>query len=379
MTGSPGNQTDKDDKCPLTFYPCIFKDAGECTLGIPSQEVKPCMLGVAETLVKKEDLAALTKDAHENGYKALAIEYHHLRFNKADTIVELEHRYTQSLKKLTDTGQFLPLPFKGLREKSQHRASEFAKKYHCQRIFSKIGHEELGFPDNLLARIGTSFHAVCNQQQLPWIHENDMLVALGIEPISRKMYCEVPLLYNYKDIATSIHADDLLQFLPNELEFGKDIGDIGVHDMKRKAYSTHEEKGHKMQLAANVLGAEQSIGVKSKWFYIITSKRPRKAVVGRHRLPEYHIGKIAREGITVEDFHSLLVDTNKEQAQLLDDRVYWNSNKEKLTKKGICGNCFDKDTCNYVTGIMNENRQSMRETLEDTLDVVLPNKELPAP
>src|SRR3990172_1654798 len=221
MTGSPGNQP--DNRCPLTFYPCIFNDAGECTLGLPSQKEKPCMLGVAETLVPKEDLQALTNDAHVNGYKALAIEYHHLRFNKADTMVELEKGKTQSLKKLTDKGKFLPLPFKGVKGKSQHRASEFAKKQHCQRIFSKIGHQDMGFPDGLLARIGTAYHALSNQQHLPWIHENDMLQELCIEPISRKEYCEVSLLYHYKDIATSIHSDDLLQFLPNDMEFGSDI------------------------------------------------------------------------------------------------------------------------------------------------------------
>ena len=147
--------------------------------------------------------------------------------------------------------------------------------------------------------------------------------------------------------------------------------------MKRKAYSTYEEFGYKLQLAANVLGVDHLLDAKSKEFFLITSKRPRKEVVGRYRMPEFHITKVARDGPTIRTFHNTLMTTHIAQVLLLDNRNVWNQNKARCSAAGDCKNCFDKDICDYTSDIMNKNKLYMRETLEDVLKAVLPNKELP--
>lgn len=336
------------------------------------------MLGVAETLVPKSDLEALSIDTYENGYKIIAIEYHYLRLNKADTVADLETGQIQDFKKITNKGKFLPLPFKSSHGVSQHRASEFAKKYHCQRIYSKVDHKKLGFPDNLIARIGTAGHALANRQHLPRIHENDILEELDLAPLTREENCEVGLLFHYNDIAVSAHADALMQYLPNSCNFGSAVGEISVLDMKRKKYSTYEEWGHKLQLAANVLGAEESLQTGCENFWLMTSKRPRKEVRGRYRMPEYHVTKVKRDGIVYNKFISELVETHHRQAELLYNREAWNKNKKLLEDNGTCKDCFDKDVCDFTTSVMNFRMISMAETLTDVLEAVLPNKELPA-
>ncbi len=377
MTGEAGS----DNRCPIKFYYCLHRDRyGDCPFEYPSlppECEKPCALGVFETLISAEDRRYLMQDTYDKGYKAVAIEFHNVSLNKADMFIELEDGLTQSLKKETNKGKFLPLPCKSISHKSQHRASEFNKMHHCQRIFSKIDHKKLGFLDGVLSRVGTAYHAICNQQHRDWIQENDLLKELGIEPVSRKTHCEIGLRYHYKDLVVSAHADEILQYLPNTSKFGSDIGAPCVLDMKRKAYSIYEEYSYLMQLTANILGVEEMHKTNSGYFYLITAKRPRREVIGRYRLPEYHITKIAKNGSIIKQFHSELIITNVEQSELLNDKLKWEKNKALLTDVGDCTSCFDKDACNYTTKTMCEKKITARETLEDVLKAVLPNKELP--
>jgi hypothetical protein len=206
--------------------------------------------------------------------------------------------------------------------------------------------------DTTLSTVGTLEHLIGQGEPkkhrgLNLAHPHS-LRKLGIEPVPRSSYCEIPVEYEHQGVVVKGTADAVCK-----------MGDyLVIIDRKRALVpSGLPPKGeHERQLGGYALAVEQMTGRKFDGYLLIKAGRPfppaniDPSVVGKQRKLSCNITFMEKDGEMVRKIQEEeIVQGTHDQKYILSNPKKWTESKSLYEAKGVCERCWEKAACDDLT------------------------------
>ncbi|MEK6923471.1 MAG: hypothetical protein AABW84_02160, partial [Nanoarchaeota archaeon] len=279
-------------------------------------------------------------------------------------------------------GGIFPQPFtKEISGKFHLRASEHG--HDLARIIAKLDKDKLKTEygidlENKFSRAGTTAHLLRNHQEKSYenfIH-NKRLKDIGIEPIPRWMYCEMPLQLEltYESKAQGVADVIKIRGHPDVLFRFGDGHAVGALDFKRARYIPYERRSHVRQKLTYARAAAQALKLEPEYFYGLTTNRPFEADKGHYRTPKYKLLRVPNA-----NYNAQIVEHNFEfarsythQGYIMNDRITFFRSYDTLHPNEFC-----KPAADFLANRMKTEKGTLAYLIDD-LELKPKNWEYPA-
>lgn len=325
--------------------------------------------------IPEEKMELVRDDCTKEGYISPSIEQILLDLNDPGRDFDMllsggNHQVTSFAKFREKYGFVIPFPI-NMAPRNEIHSERFSAlgsevknksggKDRCRSIFRIISKLEEGYKDRFredmtVSTVGTLEHLVGqgepkNHRGLKLAHPHS-LRRLGIEPVPRSAYCEIPLEYEHQGVVVKGTADAICK-----------MGNyLAIIDRKRALVTSGlPPKGaHDRQLGGYALAVEQMLGRKFDGYLLIKAGRPfppalmDPTVVGKQRKLSYNITFMERDGIMVRNIQEEeILQGTDDQKRVLANPKAWVESKKLYEAKGVCERCWEKPACDDLTAML---------------------------
>jgi len=331
-------------------------------------------------LISEDNKKLLENDCYEEGYYLLPVEAHFVILNSHDAEIDVtktkssgekDHFRKSWYDTVKEHRGIYPLPLtKKVSGKYHLRASEHG--HDLARIIAKLDKSKLKTEygidlENKFSSAGTTAHLLRNYQEEfyeNFVH-NKRLEDIGIQPIPRQLYCEMPvqleLTYESKtqEVADVIkirgHPDVLFQF--------RDGHAVGALDFKRARNIPYERRSHVRQKLTYARAAAQMLNIEPEYFYGFTTNRSFESDIGNYRNPKYKLLKVPNSNTNAQ-----IVEHNFEFARSYTKQAFILHNRRTFFNS--YATLHPKEYCRPAADLLAKLMKTEKCTLADLIDML---------
>lgn len=289
---------------------------------------------------------ALLKDTADRGYRTVGVESYILWLNQFDRTVYFERRPGEIGDRSSSWHEYLrdnanpgegplvrPLVVESVKmpedidRLSVVRGSSFVH-VDCdmKRLISNAYDDE-----DFATQAGIAIHMVTNRQHVPNYIHNELLRALGHEPMERSKYCE------YIEIFTEIDGVRYVGHPDTMLDIGRGFA-LGIMDFKRSGV---QRVGYPIQMFSYAYAANQAIfNSRYETFVLINVHHAHPVMPISPENPKFHILIAQKDGLLEQRFKKELRSTHEMQELLRQNFSFFDGYKRVMESKGICDGCY---------------------------------------
>ena len=304
-------------------------------------------------IIPKQNIRDLKEDCFEQGYALIPVEAHFVILNSHDVEIDIiktkdsgeKDHYRKSWRDtVKEHGGIVPLPLtKKVTGKYHLRVSEHGDV--LARIIAKLDREKLKNEydvdlENKLSRAGTTAHLLQNYQGDEYLIHNARLEDIGIKPISRKLYCEMPVQLEIETNLKMSGLPDVIKIRghPDALFKFRDGYAVGAIDFKRANHIPYERRSHVRQKLVYARAAAQMLNIEPKYLCGFTTNRPFEADQGNYRNPKYKLVRIPndKDNAQIQNDTKYSIESYIEQAFVLHSRTAFRDAYDSLHPNEFC-------------------------------------------